>query len=323
MWKTVIRRVLILVPQLIAISIFIFILAVRMPGDVLTGLIDPNTPMEILIEMRKHLGLDDPWHIRYVNWVTAMFQGDFGQSFSHHRAVIDVIGDRIWITFYLSLYTVILTYLIAVPVGVIAGKYSGTVIDKTILIYIFVALAMPTIVLGILMIFWFTPIGLGWFPLGGTVDAFVFKGGTNFEIFMSRIYHMSLPAITGALLSTIGIVFVLRANIIERKASDYVTFAKSKGVPSRTIFGKHILRNSIIPMAAGMGLVIVGLFGGSIFIERIFNIPGIGLLYLDAVSRRDFPVANALIMFFSILTAIGVLLSDIILTIVDPRIRIK
>ena len=323
MWKTVIRRILILIPQFFAISMFIFILATMMPGDAVTGLINPDLPLAEMERLREVHGLNQPWYMRYANWMGGIVQGDFGQSFAHHRAVTEVIGERLWVTFFLSMYTMVLTYLIAVPLGVLAGKYSGTPIDKAILIYIFIALAMPAILLGILTIFWFSPIGLGWFPLGGTVDAFVFAFGTNFEIFISRIYHMTLPAITGALGATVGIIFMLRANIIERKSSDYVTFARSKGVPTTTIFGKHILRNSIVPIAAGIGLVIASLFGGAIFIERIFSIPGIGLLFLDSIMRRDFPVANALIMFFAVLTALGVLLSDIILTIVDPRIRIR
>ena len=323
MWKTVIRRILILIPQLIAISMFIFVLAMFMPGDAVTGLINPDLPLAEMERLREALGLNQPWHVRYVQWVGGILQGDFGQSFAHHRAVTEVIGERLWVTFFLSLYTMVLTYLIGIPLGVLAGKYSGKMIDKSILVYIFVALAMPSILLGILMIFWFSPIGLGLFPLGGTVDSFVYAWGTNFEIFLSRLYHMTLPAITGALGATVGIIFMLRANIIERKASDYVTFARSKGVPSATIFGKHVLRNSIIPIAAGIGLVLASLFMGAIFIELIFQIPGIGLLFLTSILRRDFPVANALILFFAFLTSMGILLSDIILTIVDPRIRIK
>jgi len=323
MWKTVARRLLILIPQLIVISIVIFLLAHLMPGDALSGLMDPNIPIAEVEQMREDLGLNLPVHIRYVNWITAAVQGDFGQSFVHRRPVTEVIGERIWTTFTLSLFTAILTYLLAVPLGVLAGRYSGKALDKTILAYVFLALAIPTIVLAILMVFWFSPIGLGWFPMGGTVNPFVNAHGTPFEIIMSRMYHLFLPAITGALVGTIGIVFMLRANIIERKVADYVVFAKSKGVPTRTIFSKHILRNSLIPIAASIGLVITMLFTGTIFVERVFNINGIGLLFLDSVNLRDFSVANALIMMFSVLIALGVLLSDIILSLVDPRIRVK
>ena len=323
MWKTVARRILILIPQLIAISMFIFVLAMFMPGDAVSGLINPDLPYEEMERMREALGLNNPWYVRYVEWMSGVVRGDFGQSFAHRRAVTEVIGDRIWVTFFLSLYTMILTYLIAIPLGIIAGKYSGTIIDRGILIYIFIALAMPTVVLAILMVFWFSPIGLGWFPLGGTVDPIINAHGTGFQILLSRIYHLTLPAITGALLGTIGIVFMLRANIIDRKASDYVIFARSKGVPTSTLFSKHILRNSLVPIAAGLGIVIALMFTGSLFIEMIFQVPGIGTLFFDAINRRDFPVANAIMILTALLIAIGVLLSDILLTLVDPRIRIQ
>jgi peptide/nickel transport system permease protein len=302
----------------------IFLLGYLMPGDAITGRINPDLPLEEMERLREVLGLNDPLPVRYFEWITnIVVHQDFGVSFQHHRAVTEVIGERLWITFFLSLFTMILTYLIAIPLGVIAGRRSGTLIDKAILVYTFVALSMPTLILGILMIFWFSPIGLGWFPRGGTVDPFIFAHGSAGEILLSRMYYMVLPSITGALISVVSIIFMLRANIIDRKSSDYVVFARSKGVPTRTIFSKHILRNSLVPVAANIGLVVVGMFMGSIFIEWIFNINGIGLLFLESVNLRDFPVANALIMFFAFLIAMGVLLSDIILTIVDPRIRIR
>jgi peptide/nickel transport system permease protein len=134
---------------------------------------------------------------------------------------------------------------------------------------------------------------------------------------------MILPALSIAITSTVTIIFMLRSNVIDRKNSDYVTLAKSKGVPTRVIFNKHILRNSLVPIAAHLGVAIALTFAGSIFIEMIFNYQGMGTLFLDSINRRDFPVVNILIVFFASLTAVGVLLSDIILTIVDPRIRIR
>lgn len=323
MWKTVIRRFLIMIPQLIAISLFMFILAANMPGDAISGLISPDIPMAELERLREDLGLNQPWYVRYVQWVGGLVRGDFGQSFAHFRPVSEIIGERILITFFLSLYSLILTYLLAVPLGVLAGKYSGLPLDKGILIYVFLMMAVPTIVICILLVLWFSPIGFGWFPLGGTVDSFVYAWGTGFEIFRSRVYHFTLPAIAGALVGTLGVVFMLRSNIIERKVADYVTFARSKGVPNNVIFFKHILRNSIIPLVAGLGLAIAFLFGGAVFIEMAFRIPGMGDLFITSINRRDFPVANILIMFTALLTVVGVLLSDIFLTIVDPRMRIR
>ncbi|MCL1998839.1 MAG: ABC transporter permease [Turicibacter sp.] len=323
MYKTILRRFLIMIPQLFVITLVMFILASQMPGDALTGLLDPNMPLHVIEQMREDMGLNLPWYEQYTLWIAGMFQGDFGMSTTHRRPVEEVIGERIWNTFFLGIFSLTITYLIAMPLGVLAGKYDRTALDKAIAIYIFMALAMPTIVLGIVLIFLFSPIGTGWFPLGGTVSAIVLSSGTPFEIFMSRLHHMALPAITGALVSTIGIIFMLRANIVDKKASDYVSLARSKGVPDRVIFGKHILRNSLIPVASNIGLVIAFTFTGTVFVEMIFNFPGIGRLFLDSISLRDFPVVNVLVLFFAFLTAVGVLLSDIILTIVDPRIRIR
>jgi len=323
MWKTTARRLLMMIPQLIFISLFIFFLAWHMPGDALSGLFNPELPMQRQLELRAEHGLDDPWYQQYWRWVTNIFRGDFGQSFQHARPVMEVIGDRLPATAALAFVTMLFTYAMAIPLGVIAGRRSGTVVDKVILGYVFVMLAVPTIVLALLMIFWFSPIGLGWFPMSGSVDAFVYAHGTSFEIFLSRMHHLFLPAFTGAMLSTIGIVFMLRGNIVERKSADYVTFARSKGVPTSTIFSRHILRNSLVPIVSGIGLIIAALFAGSIFIERMFQYPGMGRLFMDSIGQRDFPVVNAIIMILSALTAVGVLISDILLTVVDPRIRIR
>jgi len=294
-----------------------------MPGDALTGLVDPTLRPADIQSQRELLGLDDPLPIRYANWISGIiFEGDFGQSFTHRRSVTEVIGDRVANTFWLSLVILILTYLIAIPLGILAGRFGGKWPDKAIMFYVFVALSMPTLVLGILMILTFA-FNLGWFPASGSVNAIVMAQGTNWDILLNRLHHMVLPAMTGALLSTIGIIFMLRANIVDRTASEYVKLARSKGVPTRVIFNKHILRNSIIPVTAGIGFAIAGLLMGVLFIEQIFLYPGMGSLFFQSIVARDFAVVNALILLFSALTAAGMLISDILLTIVDPRIQIQ
>jgi len=323
MWKMIVRRFLILIPQLLFISVFVFILGTLMPGDALSGLVDPTLKREDIQAQRELLGLDDPLPVRYINWISKIiFEGDFGQSYTHKRAVTAVIGDRVGNTFWLSLTILILTYLIAIPLGILAGRYGGKWPDKAILFYVFVALSMPTLVLGILMILTFS-FNLGWFPSSGSVNAIVLSQGTDLEILIDRFRHMVLPAMTGALLGTISIIFMLRANIIDRTASEYVKLARSKGVPTRVIFNKHILRNSIIPVTAGIGFAIAGLLMGVLFIESIFLYPGMGSLFFQSILSRDYAVVNALIILFSTLTASGMLISDILLTIVDPRIQVQ
>ncbi|MCL2199078.1 MAG: ABC transporter permease [Defluviitaleaceae bacterium] len=323
MWKMILRRVLILFPQLFIISVITFILATVMPGDALSGLVDPSVSREILELERERLGLNDPLPVRYVQWMRGIIlEFDFGQSFTHRRPVTDIIGDRVFNTFLLSTAILVLTYIIAIPLGVLAGRYKGRIIDKIIMLYIFTALAMPTLVLCILMILFFA-FNLGWFPSSGSVNAIVLAGGDAWEIFVSRLHHLVLPAFTGAILGTVGIVFMLRANIIDRTYSEYVTLARSKGVPTGVIFRRHILRNSLIPVAAGFGFAIAGLLMGQFFIESMFMYPGMGMLFVQSVNARDFAVVNAIIIIFSVLTALGMLLSDIFLMIVDPRIRVE
>jgi len=320
MWKTIFRRTLILIPQLILLSLVVFLLGLAMPGDALTGLIDPNIEYVDIQRMREALGLNRPWPVRYVEWVTGMLQGDLGRSFVHQRSVTDLIGERAGNTFRLSLLTAIFTYSLGVPLGLLAGRFRETILDKGIIIYTFIAFTMPTILLGLIMVFVFG-FWLRWFPIQGSVDVRIATG--SFEYWMSRMHHLLLPAITGAILGTVGIVNLLRTQVIEYENSDFVTTARSKGVPRRTVYTRHIFRNACLPIAASIGFVITGLLGGSIFIEQVFAFPGMGNLFITSILQRDFAVANSLVMIFGALVIIGTLLSDIIITIVDPRIRIK
>jgi peptide/nickel transport system permease protein len=314
---------LIMIPQLIVISILLFVLAWVMPGDALTGRTeDPRVSPERIEQLREQLGLNDPPHQQYFRWIgNIVLRGDFGFSVTHARPVMEVIGERARNTFWLALFTAALTYLIAIPLGIIAGRYNDKLIDRGIGVYTYLALAMPTIVFALinLLIFGFK---LEWFPVRGSVTLEAAQAG-GFAYLLSRLHHMILPAITSALLSTIGIIQYLRGEIVRFKASDFVTTARSKGVPESKIYSVHIFRNALIPIASNIGFIIVGLLVGSIFIERIFSYPGMGLLFLTSITGRDFTTVNALVMLFAVLIALGALLSDIILTIVDPRIRIK
>ncbi|MFU0828699.1 MAG: ABC transmembrane type-1 domain-containing protein [Lachnoclostridium sp.] len=320
MWKTIVRRLIILIPQLILISLLVFLLANFMPGDALTGKIDPNVSPERLEELRQKWGYYDPWYVKYLNWMKNLLHGDLGESTAYKIPVLELIGQRAVNTFWLALVTTILNYIIGISMGIIAGRYNDRLPDKIVAFYTYIALAMPTVVLGLINIFIFS-FKLKWFPTGGSVDV-KYTAGT-FSYIINRIYHMILPAITGALLYTISIIQYLRNEIIDYKNSDFVVTARSKGVPERKIYSKHILRNALLPVASFMGYDIAGLLGGSIFIEKVFSYPGMGNLFLESISRRDYSVVNGLIILFAILTVLGTLLSDIIMSIVDPRIRIK
>lgn len=319
MWKTIIRRILVMIPQLFVLSIIIFLLAQKMPGDPFSGLITPETDPARVEELREQAGLNDPAPVQYVNWIKNVAQGDFGKSYTYKRSVSSLIGERAYNTFLLSLLSVILVYALAIPLGVIAGRYKDSFIDKTIVLYSFVSYAIPTFVLSLIFLYVFG-YQLSWFPTSGTVDVNITEG--TFAYYWNRIHHMLLPAITYAILGTTGIIQYLRSEVIDAQTQDYVKTARSKGVPLRKVYTRHIFRNSLLPVAAFLGFTITGLLGGSIFIETIFGYPGMGQLFVNSVITRDYSVITTLVMLFGFLTLLGSLLSDIIMSIVDPRIRI-
>ena len=179
--------------------------------------------------------------------------------------------------------------------------------------------AIPTFVLSLIFLYIFG-YQLSWFPTSGTVDVNITEG--TFAYYWNRIHHMLLPAITYAILGTTGIIQYLRSEVIDAQTQDYVKTARSKGVPLRKVYTRHIFRNSLLPVAAFLGFTITGLLGGSIFIETIFGYPGMGQLFVNSVITRDYSVITTLVMLFGFLTLLGSLLSDIIMSIVDPRIRI-
>ena len=320
MTKTIIRRFLIMIPQVIVVSIIIFVLAWLMPGDALSGLIDPNLTAHDMHRMREALGLNDPMPVRYVNWVTDMFQGDFGISFQNRQPVMQLIGDRALNTVRLSALTIFLTYLICVPLGLLTGRYRETLFDKIVVIFTFMSLAMPTVILALICLFIFG-FELGWVPVLGSVDPALSSG--TWAHSLSIMHHLIMPAVVGALLNTVFLINVLRSEVIDNENSDYVITAKSKGVPMNKIYSKHIFRNASLPIAASLGFILLNLISGSIFVERIFGYPGMGNLFVGSIISRDFPTANMIIMIFAVLTIASTLVSDIILTIVDPRLRIK
>lgn len=318
MWKTILRRLLMMIPQLIILSIIAFAIAKMMPGDPFTGMIDPSIDPAVIEKLRIEHGYYDPIHIQYFRWVGNVLHGDFGQSFLFKQPVISIIMERMNNTIWLSLLTMIITYVIALPLGMIAGRYQNSLADKIIVVYNFLTYSTPIFVFALLLL-WLFGFTLGWFPTRGSVEI----GLTGLPLLLSRLKHMILPALTLAILSTTGTIQYLRTGVIDAKGQDFVRTARAKGVPEKVVYNRHIFRNSILPIASFLGYELTGLIGGSIFIESIFTYPGIGNLFISALSTRDYSVILALLLMFGFATLLGTLLSDIIMSIVDPRIRIK
>lgn len=321
MWKFIFRRLLIMIPQLFLLSIIVFMMAKAMPGDALSGKeIDPRASHEELENIREKMGLNDPWYVQYGRWVGNAAHGDFGISYTHKTPVMDVIEDRLWNTVFLAAVTLIFTYLLAIPMGIVSGRYNDSWIDKAVTGYSYIGFATPIFIFALIMLFIFG-FALDWFPTGGSVDSKVEAG--TFSYYVSKLNHVILPALSTALIATTSTIQYLRNDIIDNKIKDYVRTARSKGVPESKVYSRHILRNSFLPIAAFLGYEITGLIGGSVIIETIFSYPGLGQLFLSSVNLRDFSVVTAIVMMTGFATLLGTLLSDIILSAVDPRIRIE
>ncbi|KQL51062.1 peptide ABC transporter permease [Heyndrickxia shackletonii] len=321
MLKFILRRVLIMIPQLFILSILIFALAKAMPGDALTGQLASNPKMDAqtLHELKDKLGLLDPPYVQYGRWIKGLLHGDLGMSVMHQVPVTELIAGRIWNTILLSAAILILSYLIAIPLGIVGGRWTDSWADKAIVGYNYLTYATPLFIFGLLVLFVFGFV-LGWFPTSGSVDIRVENG--TFAYWMSKLNHIILPAFSGAIISTGVTIQYLRNEIIDTKIKDFVKTARAKGVNESKVYSRHILRNSLLPIAAFLGYEITGLIGGSVFLESIYGYPGIGQLFIASISQRDFSVVTALVMISGLATLIGTLLSDIILSAVDPRIRI-
>jgi len=311
-----------MIPQLFILSVLVFLIGKMMPGDPFTGLIgNPNIKASRIEELREKAGLNDPWPVQYKNWMgRILLHGDFGVSYTYGIPVTDKIKLPAQNTLWLSLLTVVLTYAIAVPLGIRAGRYNGSKFDKAVLVYNFITYAIPTFILGLLSLLFFG-YRLRIFPTSGFVGLEAM--GNSGRYVASRIYHMLLPAITAAVLRTTGVVQYLRNEVIDAKSQDYVKTARSKGVPIDKVYTRHIFRNSLLPIAAFFGFTVTGLLAGSIFIETIFMYQGMGLLFIEAIMSRDYAIINALTLLYGTLALFGSLISDIIMIIVDPRIRIE
>ncbi|MFA9556475.1 oligopeptide ABC transporter permease [Evansella sp. AB-rgal1] len=320
MWKLIVRRIMIMIPQIFILSIFVFLLAKAMPGDALSGLIDPNLDPAAIEAMRDRLGLNNPWYIQYRDWIYGVAQGDFGRSFRYKMDVTELIGQRMTNTVYLSALTLIFTYAIAIPLGITSGRFNDTWLDRTITGYTYLGFAAPLFIFALLML-WVFGFQLGWFPTSGSVRPGLSPGSLDYVI--SKLYHLILPSLSMALITTVGTVQYLRSEIIDTKQKDFIITARAKGASEQRVYNRHILRNSLLPIAAFFGFEITGLLGGTIFIENIFNYPGMGELFLRSITLRDFTVMTALVLLYGVTSIIGALLSDIILSLVDPRIRIK
>jgi microcin C transport system permease protein len=334
-----IRRFLLIPPTLLGVTIIVFAITRLVPGGPLERAImesqqfnnsgatsqmagaDMALSEAQLKKLQEYYGFDKPVLESYVDWLGKVVQGDLGSSYRYNEPVWDVIRDRFPVSLYYGLVTLVITYIVCIPLGVLKAIKHKTVVDNVTSILIFVGYAIPGYALGSLLLLYFS-VRLEWFPMGGFVSlSFEEKGAVG--KMMDLINHSVLPLICYLIGSFALVTLLLKNHLMDNLASDYIRTAIAKGVSFRQAVTRHAMRNSMIPIATTFGQNIVLLVSGSFLIETIFDIDGFGLLGLTAILDRDYPVVMGVVLLASFLLLIGNIISDVLVALVDPRIRFQ
>jgi peptide/nickel transport system permease protein len=316
MGRYVLRRIIIAVPILLAITFIIFSLQQISPGDPLNAYLPPDFPVpEAQREaMRHQLGLDQPFLTRYGYWLRETAQGNLGVRTKTHEPVTDAISGRVGATLLLMGTAMLIGTILGILFGVIAAFRQYSIIDGILTIFAFLGISMPVYLTGLLGLFFFA-LKLDWFPAGGFSDP-----GQPFSM-SDRLHHLVLPAFIIAINYIAQTMRYTRSAMLEVLGQDYVRTARAKGLSEVSVVGRHALRNALLPIVTIIGAYLPNLLGGAIFIESIFGWPGLGRLLLDGVESRDFPLIMGLTFVLAIVILIANILTDIVYAIVDPRIR--
>lgn len=302
------------------ISFWVIHLAPGSPTDLQTSL-NPEAGVEARAQLEKLYGLDQPLHIQYAQWLNRLVHLDFGQSMAgDHRMVWDKIKERLPLTFGMNVASMILTLLIAVPIGVTAAWWRGGTFDKVSTVIVFIGFAMPGFWLALLLMLW---LGIYWpiLPISG-LTSLGYDAMSPMEKTWDITKHLILPIFIYTSGSWAGMSRFMRSSMLEVLRQDYILTARAKGLPSHVVLFKHALRNALMPVITILGLSVPSLIGGSVIIESIFALPGLGQLFYQAVMSRDYPLIMGSLVLGAILTLFGNLLADVGYGLADPRIRI-
>ncbi len=314
MHRYLVRRLLIIVPILFGITILSYLILSLTPGDPVQMLINPSMS-QADVEIRRHsLGLDQPIYVRYAKWLNELMHGNLGYSFTSGASVTHRIGERIVPTLTLTLSALALSYLIAIPTGVITATRRHTWIDYLATFAAFLGISLPTFFLGLAGIYLFS-LRLRWLPTGGTLTL-----GTEGGI-LDSVLHLILPAAVLAGAGAGALTRYVRSSMLEVLGTDYVRTARAKGLAEAIVLARHALRNALIPIITLAGLQIPALLAGAVITEQVFEWPGMGRLTIEAINQRDYPVLMGITLITAVLVAVGNLLADLAYSVIDPRIR--
>jgi microcin C transport system permease protein len=334
------RRLLLVIPTLLGVTIIVFAVTRLVPGGPLERAIMESQQMDAaggfssqaagqgmaisedqLQKLKEYYGFDKPVLQSYVEWLGKVVSGDLGTSYRYNEPVWDVIQDRFPVSLYYGLVTLVLTYTVCIPLGIVKAIKHRTAVDNISSILIFIGYAIPGYALGSLLLLYFS-VRLDWFPMGGFVS-YDFQDKSFWDQAFDLIKHSVLP-LTCYMVGAFALVTMLLKNhLMDNLAADYIRTAIAKGASFRQSVTRHAMRNSLIPIATTFGQNITLLVSGSFLIETIFDIDGFGLLALTAILDRDYPVVMGVVLLSSLLLLIGNILSDFLVAMVDPRIRFQ
>ncbi len=327
-----IKRMLQMIPTLLGITFITFCIIQLAPGNPAVlklqmasqgEMADTAYAKQVIEQTKKLYGLDKPLPIQYLLWVKRVVTFDFGTSFKDHRRVWDKIAERLPITIQINVISIFLVYLIAIPFGIYSATHPDTLLDRALTLLFFFLYSLPNFWVAVLLIMLFGG-GDFWdiFPVYGIASI----GAENWPFWqqlLDRLWHLVLPV---ACLTYGGLAYLsrlTRAELLEVIREDYVRTARAKGLSERVVIFKHAFRNALLPIITLLAFLLPAMFGGSVIIESIFSIPGMGQLGFEAVLSRDYPVIMAITTLSALLTLLGLLISDILYAVLDPRIQLE
>ena len=317
MGKYLLKRILIAIPTLIAISMVIYLVLALAPGDPLGELANsPSMTAEVRENIRRSLGLDQPMHIRYVKWAIAFLKGNLGYSFVSPVPVSALIWQRLPVTLWVVGLAYLLSVAFAFPLGILSALKRYTWLDQLATTFAFAGFSIPPFFTGLIFIIIFS-VWLGWLP-------FIYDSTLTINSFgslLAQIKQSVMPVAVLALFQTAVLMRYIRAAVIEQLTMDYVRTAYAKGLSGWEVIVRHVLRNALIPVVTLIALDIPTVFTGALVTEQVFRVPGIGSLLIDSITRSDTPVIMAITFIYAILIVVFNLIADVLYGLLDPRIR--
>jgi peptide/nickel transport system permease protein len=304
---------------LVGISIISWVVITQAPGSPIALTMDPKVSPKVIEQMMKNYDLDKPIHQQYFLWLKKLFTGKL-YSFKDGRPVLEKIEERIWNTLLLNLVATIITFSLAIPLGIFSARRQYSFLDHLGTFGAYLGISAPTFWLAYLLIL--GTVELFGYPVLG-MRSFVTEDFTTTELVLDRTWHLMLPSIILAIHSIAGLSRYTRSSMLEVIRQDYVRTARAKGIPEVEVYYKHALRNALLPIITIFGFLIPDLIGGAIIMETIFAWPGIGRLSYQAVLARDYPVVMTILTISAVLTLIGNFIADLLYGMADPRIRYR